>query len=46
MRKKKDLPQKTCKSCGRLFVWRRKWARDWDGVLYCSERCKKAPKTA
>ncbi|MGQ2991795.1 MAG: DUF2256 domain-containing protein [Brevundimonas sp.] len=37
---KRDLPQKTCVSCGRPFVWRRKWARDWDQVKFCSDRCR------
>lgn len=39
--KKSDLPQKTCASCGRPFVWRKKWERVWDEVRYCSERCKR-----
>jgi hypothetical protein len=42
MRKKTDLPQKTCATCGRPFAWRRKWARDWDTVRYCSDRCRAA----
>ncbi|MGC6484936.1 MAG: DUF2256 domain-containing protein [Candidatus Puniceispirillales bacterium] len=41
MRKKADLPQKTCRHCGLPFTWRKKWARDWDNVLYCSERCRR-----
>ncbi len=40
MRKKADLPTKTCVACGRPFAWRKKWARDWDQVRTCSERCK------
>ena len=40
MRKKSDLPQKVCASCGLPFVWRRKWARDWEQVKYCSDRCR------
>jgi hypothetical protein len=40
MRKKTDLPQKTCAACGRPFAWRRKWARDWEVVRYCSDRCR------
>ena len=40
MRKKADLPDKTCATCGRPFVWRRKWSRDWDAVRYCSDRCR------
>jgi len=41
MRRKGDLPRKICATCGRPFAWRRKWARDWDQVRYCSERCKR-----
>ncbi|MEC8099179.1 MAG: DUF2256 domain-containing protein [Pseudomonadota bacterium] len=44
MRKKSELLQKDCRACGRPFVWRKKWARDWDNVLYCSQRCKMAQK--
>ncbi|MCI5098411.1 MAG: DUF2256 domain-containing protein [Rhodobacteraceae bacterium] len=40
--KKSDLPQKTCVVCGRPFAWRRKWARVWDEVRYCSERCRRS----
>ncbi|BAM92724.1 hypothetical protein S58_67570 [Bradyrhizobium oligotrophicum S58] len=40
MRRKADLPIKICKACGRPFAWRRKWARDWDGVKFCSDRCR------
>jgi hypothetical protein len=46
MRKKSDLPVKTCRTCARPFTWRRKWARDWDNVLYCSDRCRGARKGA
>ncbi len=46
MRKKTDLPQKTCATCGRPFTWRRKWARDWDAVRYCSDRCRTARAAA
>lgn len=41
MIRKADLPAKTCAACGRPFVWRRKWARDWENVRYCSERCRR-----
>jgi hypothetical protein len=40
MRKKSDLPAKTCVVCGRPFVWRKKWAKDWAQVKYCSDRCR------
>ncbi|MDX2237587.1 MAG: DUF2256 domain-containing protein, partial [Hyphomonadaceae bacterium] len=26
--------------CGRPFAWRKKWARDWEAVKYCSDRCR------
>ena len=38
---KPNLPQKTCVVCGRPFTWRKKWARVWDEVKYCSERCRR-----
>lgn len=41
MRRKSDLPQKTCPACGRPFTWRKKWARTWHTVRYCSERCRR-----
>ena len=40
MRQKADLPTKICLSCNRPFAWRRKWAREWDAVKYCSDRCR------
>ncbi|WP_284289571.1 DUF2256 domain-containing protein [Angustibacter aerolatus] len=36
-----ERPTKVCATCGRPFTWRRKWARDWDEVRYCSERCRR-----
>lgn len=39
-RRKTDLPTKTCAVCGRPFTWRKKWARDWENVKYCSKRCR------
>jgi len=41
MRKKSDLPQKLCKTCGRPFVWRKKWAKDWEHVQHCGEKCRR-----
>lgn len=41
MRKKADLPVKTCASCGRPMVWRRAWAKVWDEVKYCSDACRR-----
>lgn len=44
MRKKPDLPSKTCAACGLPFTWRKKWERDWDNVKYCSDRCRRSGK--
>lgn len=38
---KRDLPTKTCPACNRPFAWRKKWVRDWDSVIYCSDACRK-----
>lgn len=35
------LPEKVCPVCQRPFKWRRKWARSWASVRYCSERCRR-----
>lgn len=32
---------KTCAGCGREIAWRKKWARDWDEVRWCSEACRR-----
>jgi hypothetical protein len=40
MVRKGDLPTKICAACARPFTWRKKWARDWDAVRYCSDRCR------
>jgi hypothetical protein len=34
------LPEKTCAACARPFAWRKKWARDWDTVRFCSDACR------
>ena len=46
MRKKSDLPTKTCVVCKLPFTWRKKWERDWEQVSHCSDRCRKAGKPA
>jgi len=37
---KNGFAPKDCQQCGRPFEWRKKWARDWEQVKYCSEKCK------
>lgn len=39
---KANLPVKICAACARPFAWRKKWARDWDQVKFCSDRCRGA----
>ena len=39
--KKEKLPERFCVTCGRPFIWRKKWERVWDEVRYCSEACRK-----
>jgi hypothetical protein len=41
MKKKSDLPAKTCPVCQRPFSWRKKWKDCWQDVKYCSERCRR-----
>jgi hypothetical protein len=43
---KRDLPVKNCAHCGRPFSWRRKWARDWEDVRYCSDGCRRGRPVA
>jgi hypothetical protein len=42
---KQALPTKTCRSCGRPMTWRKRWANNWDQVLYCSTACRQAAPT-
>jgi hypothetical protein len=46
MHKKSYLPEKTCLVCDRPFAWRKKWAKDWENVRYCSERCRRSRNPA
>ena len=38
---KNGFAPRICVTCGRPFEWRKKWARDWEKVLYCSQRCSR-----
>ena len=44
MIKKTNLPSKICLICRRPFVWRKKWQKVWDEVLFCSEKCRRNKK--
>ncbi|HQS03412.1 MAG: hypothetical protein B7Y07_08555 [Halothiobacillus sp. 24-54-40] len=41
---KAHLPQKICLVCQRPFTWRKKWAKDWAQVKYCSDACRARSK--
>ncbi|MEQ9671135.1 DUF2256 domain-containing protein [Coleofasciculus sp. G2-EDA-02] len=43
---KSDLPTKICPVCERPFTWRKKWAKCWDNVKFCSERCRRRKSQA
>lgn len=35
-----NKPEKNCLHCGRSFEYRKKWAKNWDEVKFCSDRCR------
>jgi hypothetical protein len=37
---KAALPSKPCVACGLPMSWRRRWARNWADVKYCSDACR------
>jgi hypothetical protein len=43
--KKLSLLSKICLVCQRPFAWRKKWAKDWDNVKYCSDKCRMNAKS-
>ncbi|NGN96654.1 DUF2256 domain-containing protein [Grimontia sp. S25] len=43
---KATLPSKDCNKCGKPFSWRKKWAKCWEEVKFCSERCRRARRGA
>jgi hypothetical protein len=38
---KAALPGKPCVGCGRSMSWRRRWAKNWANVKYCSDACRR-----
>jgi hypothetical protein len=38
-------PPRTCVVCGRTMEYRRKWAKNWDQVKYCSDACRGARRS-
>jgi hypothetical protein len=41
---KSYLPSKPCAACGKPMSWRKRWAKTWDDVRYCSDACRKQAK--
>jgi hypothetical protein len=37
---KNGFAPKTCVRCGLPFEWRKKWAKNWAEVKYCSTQCR------
>lgn len=33
---------KSCATCGRTMEWRKSWAKNWDEVKFCSDKCRSA----
>jgi len=31
---------KLCASCGRIFSYQKRWAKNWEAVRYCSSSCR------
>ena len=44
--KKGNLPVKICECCNRPMEWRKSWAKNWNEVKYCSEKCRRSKKSA
>jgi hypothetical protein len=38
---KQFLPSKPCAACGRPMTWRKRWAKNWDEVKFCSDACRR-----
>jgi hypothetical protein len=43
--KKENLPSKICPICLLPFAWRKKWEKNWENVIYCSEKCRRSRNT-
>jgi hypothetical protein len=43
---KLTLPARPCAACGREMTWRKRWARTWDQVKYCSDACRRRGASA
>lgn len=39
------VAMKICSVCGRVIEPRKKWAKNWDEIKFCSEKCRRNKKT-
>jgi hypothetical protein len=37
-----EFAPKACAACGRTMAWRKSWAKNWESVKFCSDRCRGA----
>ncbi|MEP6925930.1 MAG: DUF2256 domain-containing protein [Pyrinomonadaceae bacterium] len=44
--RKTNLPTKLCEYCAKPMTWRKRWAKVWHEVKFCSERCRRAYKNS
>ncbi|MBC7698162.1 MAG: DUF2256 domain-containing protein [Bacteroidia bacterium] len=42
---KSALPSKICIQCAREMTWRKAWAKNWEEVKYCSDKCRANSKS-
>ncbi len=35
-----EFAPKVCAACGRTMEWRKSWAKNWESVKFCSDRCR------
>jgi hypothetical protein len=36
---------KVCVTCGRTIEYRKKWAKNWNEIKYCGEKCRRNKNT-
>lgn len=39
------IDEKICEKCGRTIEYRKKWAKNWNEIKYCSEQCRRKKLT-
>jgi hypothetical protein len=40
-RAESGVEAKVCAACGRRMEWRKSWAKNWEAVKFCSDRCRR-----